>query len=183
MFSYSPFGATYNGGISIALGDVNGDGYPDLISGELSTGSKVQVNLNNKAGGLVTNTVYRTIASAMPAGYNGGVYVASAKLNGAADADIIVGSNATLGKESTVQIFNGGASGGMLYTFEPISGYSMGVTVATEDLGGSEDIVIGPGSTTGLLGSPRLLVLKGNLTGVFTESLTDSAFQGGVFVG
>jgi hypothetical protein len=183
MFSYSPFGATYSGGISIALGDVNGDGYPDLVSGELSTGSKVQVNLNNKAGGLVTNTVYRTIASAMPAGYNGGVYVASAKLNGAADADIIVGSNATLGKQSMVQIFNGGASGGMLYTFEPISNYTMGVTVATEDLGGSEDIVIGPGSTTGLLGSPRLLVLKGNLTGAFTESLTDSAFQGGVFVG
>ncbi len=183
LWSYSPFGVSYSGGISVALGDVNGDGLLDLVSGQESTGSKVQVNLNNNAGGIVTNTIYRTIAAAMPSGYNGGVNVAAGNLNGSKTADIIVGSNASIGKQSQVQVFKGGTNGGILYTFTPFGGFTGGVRVGTENLNGSEDILITPASTLGLLGSPKMLVLKGNLAGAFTETLTDSAFQGGVFVG
>jgi hypothetical protein len=84
-----------------------------------------------------------------------------------------------------VQVYNGGANGGMMYSFAPFSAYSLGVRVAVENLNGNVDMVVAPQqASTGLLfGNPTVLVLKGNLTGAFMETMNDAPFQGGVFVG
>ena len=189
LFSYSPFGSGDTAGVSIALGDVNGDGFLDLVSGQETTGSKVQVNLGktDSSGGLNTS-VYRTIATSMPSGYNGGVYVAAGDVNGDHLADIIIGSNTSFGHESVVRVYNGGTNGALLYNFIPFSTYTLGVQVAAEDLDGDglADIliVLSKSSTGTLFGNPRVIGLKGtNLSGIFLQTLNDSPFQGGVFVG
>jgi hypothetical protein len=187
IFSYFPFGNSYKSGVSIALGDVNGDGFLDLVSGQLTTGSKVQVNLNTGTGLLVTNSIFRTIGSAMPSGYNGGVYVAAGDLNGDGKADVIVGSNTSFGHESVVRAYSG-SNNALLYNFIPFTTYTLGVRVAVDDLDGDgkADLLISPAkaSTGTLFSNPRVIGLKGStLTGIFLQTLNDSPFQGGVFVG
>ena len=82
----SPFGATFRGGVSVAAGDVNGDGTADVIVG---TGSGVSSQVKVFSG--ATSTPLESLAP-FKASFQGGVTVAAGDVDGDGKADVIVGS-------------------------------------------------------------------------------------------
>jgi hypothetical protein len=135
------------------MADVNGDGILDLIVG---TGKGVSPEVAVYDGNNTTDGLFKTeIARFAPfdAGFQGGVTVAGADIDGNALADnIIVGSGP--GMESQVKVFSSklpGESGkapDVFSTFTPNPGSQSGVTLATgmvESGSGRESIVTAPG--------------------------------------
>ncbi len=139
------------GGVNVALGDVNGDGFKDIITGAgPSGGSHVKVFSGQNLSELKSFFAYN------PA-YNGGVYVAAGDVNGDGRADIITGTQGGNG-DAHVRIFDGntgtptvpptpiGAAGGSGFYAYPV-GFHGGVRVAAADVDGdgSAEIVTGAG--------------------------------------
>lgn len=168
----SPFGPTFGGGVSVAVGDVNGDGRPDLVAGTSTGDSRVRIFSGN--GG----TLLREF-SAFP-GFQGGVTVAVGKINNDGLDDIVVGSGPG-SSAPVVRVFSG-ADNAVLQNFTP---YQMltnaGINVATGDLNGDgiDDIITGP--TAG--GGPVVKVFNG-ATGAEIRSFFayETFFTGGVRV-
>ncbi len=143
----------FQGTPSVAMADVNGDGILDLIVG---TGKGVSPEVAVYDGNNTTDGLFKTeIARFAPfdAGFQGGVTVAGADIDGNALADnIVVGSGP--GMESQVKVFSSklpGESGktpDVFSTFTPNPGSQSGVALATgmvESGSGRESIVTAPG--------------------------------------
>lgn len=60
-FRLRPFGDSYFGGVAVAAGEVNGDGWHD-IAAAMSRGSSVNVFLSPSFGGEISSTPYRSFA-------------------------------------------------------------------------------------------------------------------------
>ena len=83
FFAYSP---TFAGGVTVAVGDVNGDGFADIITGAgPGGGSHVKV-FDGKTGSL------RGSLMAFRQDFAGGVSVAATDADGDGKADIAVGA-------------------------------------------------------------------------------------------
>jgi hypothetical protein len=106
FFAYPGF----SGGVRVASGDVNGDGYADIITGAGPGGAPEVKVFSGTNGGLLMDFLAFTPA------FSGGVFVAASDVNGDGRADIIVGVGA--GSSPQVNVFNG-ASGALLYIFTP----------------------------------------------------------------
>src|SRR5262249_40510773 len=78
----------FSGGVRVAVGDVNGDGQPDIIVGA-GRGRPAEVRVYN---GLTPKLLSHFFAYG--AGFTGGVFVAAADINGDGQADIITGAGA-----------------------------------------------------------------------------------------
>lgn len=142
FFAYS---SAYTGGVRVALGDVNGDGYADLITGT-GIGGGPHIKVFDLRGGQPV-----TIASffAFEPTFMGGVYVATGDINSDGYADIIVGAGATGGPR--VKVFNG-AAGYAVNTIAPAMdffaydpSFTGGVTVSA----GNRDAQLGDEVITG----------------------------------
>jgi FG-GAP-like repeat/FG-GAP repeat len=153
-------GATY-GPNSVATGDFNGDGKPDVVSTDQDV-SKVSVLLGNGDGTLQTTADYATGA--------GPHWVVSADLNGDGKLDLAT-ANTT---PNTVSVLIGNGDG----TFQAHVDYGTGgspFSVAVADLNhdGKSDLV-----TANLAGT--VSVLLGNGDGTF-QAKTDIDLSGGSF--
>jgi hypothetical protein len=170
-FSLSPYAASFRGGVRVATGDVNGDGTDDIITapgqGMVST---VKTFSGTNGAPLGSFTAYATT-------FLGGVFVASADVNGDGKADVIVGTGPGAGPR--VEVFLG-TSGVAMFNFLAFAqGFRGGVHVAAGDLNGDghADVIVGAGP-----GSGRTAVFDG-VTGGMTRSFVPYAgFTGGVFV-
>lgn len=80
-----PFGATYKGGVRVAVGDVDGDGQADLVAAQSSKGTLVRAYDGADLATLLTEIKAAGTAVA------GGFFVATGDIDGDARADIIVG--------------------------------------------------------------------------------------------
>ena len=172
FFAYDP---NFTGGVSVATGDVNGDGYPDIVTGAGPGGGPHVEAFDGR-----TNALLASFFAATPS-FTGGIYVAAGDLKGTGHADIITGLGADPNTESRVRVFDG-LSLALMYDFAPYSSFRGGVRVAVEDIDndGKADLVIAPGR--GLSGN--VLGLKGtNLSQLLNFSPYDPSFLGGVFVG
>ena len=130
--SFFPFG-DYNGGLSVAVGDVDGDGFGDYVVGTTDGSSHVKVFSSRTGVELYSFFAFD--------GFTGGVNVASADVDGDGQADIVVGTR--IGA-AHVKVFSG-ASGAEIRSFFAFDGYTGGISVAAGDLNGDgyADIVVG----------------------------------------
>jgi hypothetical protein len=170
FFAYSP---TFTGGVQVASGDVNGDGFADIITGAGAGGGPQVKAFDGKTGAVVHDFF------AYSANFTGGVFVASGDVNGDGFADIITGAGAGGGPH--VRVFNGKTEAVMqdFFAFDP--GFTDAVRIAGGDVNGDGfvDIIAGAGAG----GGPRVRVFDGNTGKVLHDFLAfDAAFGGGVFV-
>jgi uncharacterized repeat protein (TIGR01451 family) len=170
FFAYDPY---FTGGVRVAVGDVNGDGVPDIITGAgPSGGPHVKV---------FSGTDLSVIASffAYDPAFFGGVYVAAGDADGDGRADIITGAGGSGGPH--VKVFNGGtfATVSSFFAYDPA--FFGGVRVAAGDVDGQghADIITGAGPG----GGPHVKVFDGVTLAVEASFFAyDAGFAGGVFV-
>lgn len=179
-FAFLAYSATFGGGVRVATADVSGDGVPDVITGP-GPGTPARVKVFDGNSGT-------EIRSFLPYGaaFKGGVFVATADLNGDGRAEIITGAGAGLPR---VRVFDGllglpmADKRGNFLAFG--AAFSGGVRVAAGDVNGdlTPDIIVaaGPG------GTPTVKVFNGihgtQFSGSAGQFLAfDARFRGGVFV-
>jgi hypothetical protein len=166
--TYYPFAQSLRGGVSVALGDVTGDGRADLIVGS-GPGSNAQVKVYDTFAHKLLATV-----SPFAGSFRGGVSVAAADLNGDRKADIVVGSGA--GMPATVNVFDG-ATQALLDSFAPFAAtVRTGVSVAA----GASRVVVGSGPGTPAV--VRVFAYKGKRP-LWSFDAFGPTFTGGAFVG
>ena len=149
-FDFLAFNAGFKGGVRVAIGDVNGDGQDDVIAATGPGVTPIVKVFDGSSGNLikrfaaniprVPNAENSWYASQMRGGsvasapFLGGIFVASADLNGDGKAEIITGCGA--GSIPLVSVFNG-MTGQQLRSFVCGSpSTTSGIRVATGDLDG-----------------------------------------------
>jgi len=147
--SFTPFSATFHGGVTVAVGDVDGDGRKDIITGA-GQGSVAQVKVFSGAAlvdgqGKMAKVAVPPIRNivAFDNSYRGGVSVAAGDTNGDGRADIIVGKNR--GDAMDVAVFSG-KTGATLASFSAYdASFTGGVTVAAGDTNGDgkAEVIVG----------------------------------------
>ncbi|MGH7267945.1 MAG: Ig-like domain repeat protein [Candidatus Rokuibacteriota bacterium] len=119
FFAYDP---GFTGGVSVAAGDVTGDGRADIVTGA-GPGGGPHVKVFDGATGLELGGVV-----AYDPGFTGGVFVAAGDVTGDGRADVITGTGAGIGPH--VKVFDGatGAEVASFFAYDP--GFMGGVRVA-----------------------------------------------------
>jgi FG-GAP-like repeat/FG-GAP repeat len=169
--SFFAFGPSYTGGVSVGSGDVNNDGFDDIIvgAGPGAPGGHVKV-FSGATGAELASFL------AFP-GFTGSVSVAGGDVNADGFDDIIVGAEAN----GHVKVFSG-ANGAELFGLLPYGGYTGGVRVASGDVTGDgvPEIITGTGPQPGVGPHVKVFTHSGALVASFMAG--DPGFSGGVFV-
>jgi hypothetical protein len=159
------YASNFAGGVFVAVGDVNHDGRPDIITGA-DAGGGPDVRVFDGASGVMTRDFY-----AYGGGFTGGVRVATGDFNNDGFSDIVTAAGPGGGPH--VEVFDG-KTGVVLKSFFAYSNFSGGVYVAAGDVNadGVADIITGPGAG----GGPDLRVFNGSTGVMITESYSFSPF-------
>jgi hypothetical protein len=171
-----PYFSGGNGANAVAIADVNGDGFPDLVvtnwcSDSTCTGGAVGVLLGKGDGTFQAAVLYPS----------GGLFansVAIADVNGDGNLDLVVANCGSNSPNDCVSTSNSGVVAVLLGkgdgTFQAAAPYSLGAngatSVAVADVNGDGklDVIVATGSNTGgLVG-----VLLGNGDGTFQAEVT-----------
>lgn len=177
LFNKTVFNTGFKGGVSVAGGDVDGDGKADIICTPFSGGGpRVQV-YSGATGALLRDQ--NLFATASTTGYS----VAAEDLNRDGKAEIILG-----GMSGAQQVVvSDGATGALLGSFLPFASNSTGgvrlATVDDIDGDGIRDIIV----ATGPNGQSQVKRYSGrDLTAIdslFAYAATNAARNKGLFVG
>lgn len=184
------YGLGFKGGVNVALGDINNDGWTDIVTGA-GPGGGSHVKVFSGKTGLEIASFF-----AYPVGYNGGVYVAAADVNNDGKDDVITGVQSGGGPH--VKVFSGnlitaegytGADSGLLgsfYAYSTEPAFTGGVRVAGVDADGDGKAEVITGAGPG--GGPHVAIFKpgaslGTRTTLNEWYAYGASFTGGVFVG
>lgn len=174
LSSFFAFSPSFTGGVFVAGGDTNRDGFADIIVGASSGGSP-QVSVFSGANG----STLRSFLAFSPS-FTGGVTVAAGDYNGDGFADIIAGAGPGGGPQ--VSVFSGQDGSSLASFFAFGATISGGISVAAGDVNGDgfADIIAGVGAT----GSPRVKVFSGKDASTLADFFAFSpSFTGGITVG
>jgi hypothetical protein len=171
---FMAYSSSFTGGVYVAAGDVNGDGFADIVTGaDAGGGPHVEV-FSGKDGSLIKGFM------AYSGGFKGGVRVAVADVDGDGKADVITAPGAGGGPH--IRVFSG-ATFSILEEFMAYStSFTGGVHVAAGDTNGDgkADIITGAGAG----GGPEVKVFSGANHSVLKDFMAYSqSYLGGVRVG
>lgn len=145
-FRLVAYNGRFRNGVTVAVGDVDGDGLADIITGPSRGRQPVQVFRNNLAGDPLNPLAGAPFRAFQPfhRRFRGGVNLAAGDLTGDGRAEIIVGSGAAM--RATIRVFDAQLFGPLdaeppfIREILPSSPRRRGgVTVAVADLAGSPD--------------------------------------------
>jgi hypothetical protein len=187
LATFMAYDMNFTGGVTVAAGDVNGDGKADVITGAGPGGGPhvkvidgaALVSGNPGAAQLAADRPLRSFFAYDPA-FTGGVTVATGDVNGDGQADVITGAGPGGGPH--VKVFSGADNSVLFNFFAYDPRFAGGVTVATGDLNadGKADIITGAGPG----GGPHVKGFDGTSLAVLENFFAfDPTFLGGVFVG
>jgi subtilisin-like proprotein convertase family protein len=163
----------FGGGVNVATGDVDRDGYADIITGAGAGGGPHVKVFSGRTGGEIMSFF------AYDAGFRGGVSVAAGDINRDGYADVVTGAGAGGGPH--VRVFSGQNGGELMSFFAYTPGFTGGVNVGAGDVNkdGHADVVTGAGAG----GGPHVRVFSGLNGGeIMSFFAYDSRFAGGVNV-
>ena len=142
-------------GVSVAAGDVDGDGFADIVVGSSSFDTPAVVRIYSGRNG--TLLVTRTLDANR---YPYGVEIAAGDVNGDGLADLVLAS--WWGVEAEVFVIDV-ASGDTLLQLTPYPGFGSGLRVAVGDVNGDgfADVVTAPA----IYGGPHVRVFDGRTGG------------------
>jgi uncharacterized repeat protein (TIGR01451 family) len=140
----SAYENSYRDGVRVAIGDINGDGFVDIVTATRNGSGRIRVfdGLTHER----INIGDLAQITAFSGRHAHGAYVALSDVNGDGRLDIVAGAG--LGGDGSVRVFDG-LNGDPLQTEAPFgSGYKGGVRVAGGDVDGDGrgDIIAGQGS-------------------------------------
>jgi hypothetical protein len=170
----TPYALTFRGGCYIAMGDVDGDGVPDLLVGADRGGGPHVRAFSGRDGSELRNFF------AYAPTFRGGVRVAAGDVNGDGTADMITAAGPGGGPHVTV--FDGKTLETLTTFFAYAPTFRLGIYVAAGDVDGDGDADVLTGVGTG--GGPHVRALDGRtgqeLTNLFAF---DPVQKGGVRIG
>ena len=184
-FDITAFDPSFRGGVRVAVGDVNGDGIPDIIAAQGASDVANGDSLVHVYDGITGQHLASPLGSFDPfPGFHGGLYVASADLNGDGYADVVVSQD--IGGQGWVKVYSG-QDGSLLDQFQPFgTSFTGGVRLAAGPVTGNGHVDVVTGAGPG--GRPLVEVFDGPglVQGVSTPVVTfeafDTSFTGGVYV-
>jgi hypothetical protein len=137
--SFFAYDASFTGGVFVAIGDVNGDGQPDIITGAGASGGPNVKAFDGATGALITSFF------AYDPSFTGGVTVAAGDVNGDGTDDIVTGPSSFGGPN--VKAFSGGSFATIASFFAYDPSFTGGVFVSAGDYAGlgRAQILTGPG--------------------------------------
>ncbi|MBV9666178.1 MAG: VCBS repeat-containing protein [Actinobacteria bacterium] len=185
--SFFAYDGSMTSGVTLAVGDLDGNGCDEIITGTgVGAAPVVRVFNNDGSNAQLDFTAYDP-------NFKGGVWVATGDVDGDGRDEIITGAGPGGGPHVKVWKYGNGAItqvGGGFFAYDP--GFVGGVRVATATLGNNNnaEIITAPGSG----GGPNVKGFDVKVSGTgasFNYTFTpdqsfmayDAGFAGGVFVG
>jgi hypothetical protein len=178
MHDLFAFASGFTGGVRVAVGDVNGDGTPDIVTAAGPGGGPHVRVFNGKTGGQLAGAVGSFYA--YDPRFNGGVFVSVGDVDGDGHADIITGPERGGGPH--VRVFSGINGSVISEFFAYDASFSGGVRVGAINVDSDRfaELVVGAGPG----GGPHVRVLRvPSLVEVTSFYAYDARFAGGVFIG
>lgn len=175
FFAYNP---AFTGGISVASGDVNGDGYSDVVVGAGPGGGPHVLAVSGLQLSQGTQVVLASFFAFDP-GINQGVFVGAGDYNGDIVSDIVVAAGPGGGPH--IKVFNGSGTSLIDTFFAYDINFAGGLSVAMADINndGVAEIVTAPYTN----GGPEVKVFRYQKGQLYNFYAYDPLFTGGVFVG